>query len=224
MELWQRDSGCSEVSFCLSAWEPLLQCQSPRRRRVWLGSSDFIQVPGITIVEVITCFSWHRGTAAWPVEGMGVTKPWTLGVHRRQGSHGLSAIGCLSLWPAGMVRMISQQFPGCEGKHGGSEVQQEMKQRWKHAPSHDGSCYVTTYLLNLKQLHLSVQWPDRNRTNANMWNQFEKLYTRKLLRDKNTCNKISMKQIIKRAKAQYSGCCLGTEKDDKRSKEVDSAS
>ena len=62
----------------------------------------------------------------------------------------LSAIGCLSLWPASMVRMMSQQCPGCEGKHGSSEVQQERKQRQKHTPSPDGSCYVTTNLLNLE--------------------------------------------------------------------------
>ena len=98
-----------------------------RQRRAWLGSSDFIQVPGNLNEQIIVSFCWRRDSCLARARH---------GDHKATDTHGctgckdlmiLNAVGCLSLRPAGMTKTMSQQCPGWEGKHGGSDVQQEMK-------------------------------------------------------------------------------------------------
>lgn len=85
MELWQRDQAAVRVCVFLP-WEPLLQCQSQDGGGSGWGLLTSSKSQASWIVRSSHA-SADTETAAWPVEGMGVRKPWTLGVHRRQGSH-----------------------------------------------------------------------------------------------------------------------------------------
>lgn len=134
--------GCSE-GVCLSALGTSSPVPVSRRRRVWLGSSASSKSQASWMGQVITCFSWHRDSClavkAWVSQNHGHSNYW-----RQKGSHDFKCNGCLSLWPAGMVRMINQQFPGCEGEawrqwspaRDETEMETRSISRWRCCDSH----------------------------------------------------------------------------------------